>query len=83
MKETFKNVIAEDLTPFLSQIKTPTLIIWGEKDKITPLSDGYKMNQEIKSSILKIIPKGIHNLPFQFPQEIVENILKFILKENL
>ncbi len=83
MKETFKKVINEDLTSFLSQIKIPSLIIWGRKDKITPISDAYKMNKEIKNSILKIIPEGNHNPHFQFPQKLTEYILEFIAKNKI
>jgi len=78
MKETFKKVIREDLTNYLPQIKIPTLIVWGEKDKITPLSDAYKMHQEIKNSVLEIIPQGKHAFYFQFPEKLTEIILNFL-----
>jgi pimeloyl-ACP methyl ester carboxylesterase len=36
MKQTFVNVVNEDLTPFLKDIAAPTLLIYGENDKDTP-----------------------------------------------
>jgi pimeloyl-ACP methyl ester carboxylesterase len=78
MKETFKKTIEENLTPYLSQIKMPTLIIWGDKDAMVPISDAYKMNKEISNSTLKIIPGGKHALNYQFPQKLAEIISNFL-----
>ena len=47
IKETFKRVIEEDLTPYLSQIKVSTLIVWGKEDRITPLKDAYLIKEKI------------------------------------
>ncbi len=78
LKETFKKIIEEDLTQYLSQIKTPTLIIWGEKDKITPLKDAYLMKKEIPNSKLEIL-KDIKHTPYlENPQILAEKINQFI-----
>lgn len=74
MRQTFKRVISEDLTNYLFQIKVPTLIIWGERDKLTPIADAYKMHQQIKNSVLKIIPQGKHSLYLQHPEELANII---------
>lgn len=60
MRETLKNVIKEDLTKLLSKINNETLIIWGENDKDTPLSDGKKMNKLIKNSGLVVLKDASH-----------------------
>lgn len=78
MKETFKKVIAEDLTSYLSKIKIPTLILWGQKDKITPLSNAYLINKEIPVSTLEIILKAGHEVNLTHPEELVKFIRDFI-----
>lgn len=78
LKETFKNIIREDLTQSLSQIKTPTLIIWGEKDKITPLSDAYLMNKEIPNSKLEILKNMGHAPHSENPKNLAQKITNFI-----
>jgi len=78
MKETFKKVIAEDLTSYLSKIKIPTLILWGQKDKITPLNNAYLMNKEIPVSTLEIIPGAGHEINLTHPEELVKFIRDFI-----
>lgn len=78
MRETFKKVIEEDLVVYLSQISLPTLIVWGAKDKMTPISDAYKMNKLIKNSKLKIILNGRHGLHISQPDELYKIIREFL-----
>lgn len=60
MKQTFNNIIKEDLEPYFVKIKIPTLLIWGEKDTETPLYMAKKLNKIIENSTLKIINKAGH-----------------------
>lgn len=73
VKQTMINLISSDLKPILSEIKIPTLIIWGKEDKITPLSDGILMNKEIKSSKLVIL-NARHSPQFTHPEKVAETI---------
>lgn len=72
MKKTFVHIVNEDLTECCEKIKTKTLIIFGEKDKETPLYMGKILNKKIKNSLLIPIKKGdhfayIHHLNLIFP----------------
>lgn len=78
MKETLKIINKEDQTKHLKSIDTPTLILWGEKDTITPLKDGEKIHQLMPNSKLVIYPNTTHGLPFQAPKKIANKILWFI-----
>lgn len=68
MRETMKNLIAIDLTPILSNVRIPTLIIWGQRDSLTPISDAYVMNKGIKDSRLFVIPDAAHSPQQSHPQ---------------
>ena len=76
MKETFTNVISEDLAQFTGFIKTPTVIIWGDKDKSTPIDDAYFMNQKIKDSKLVVVKGAGHILNRECPEVLAEKILE-------
>ena len=78
MKETFKEIVGEELISYLPRIKTPTLIVWGEKDDMTPVKDAHLINKMIKGSKLEVIKKGEHALNLQFPEILAEKILNFI-----
>ena len=78
LKETFKNVIKEDLREYFSRIKTRCLIVWGDKDNMTPLSDGKIMAKEIPNARLEIL-QGIGHFPYtQCPELLAEKIVKFV-----
>lgn len=55
MRGTMVLSINEDLTPLLPGIKPPTLLIWGEKDTATPLSDGRTMEKLIPNAGLVVL----------------------------
>jgi len=78
-KQTMINLISTDLKSILPQIKTPTLIIWGAQDKITPLSDGLLINELIKNSKLEIIQGARHSPQFTHVKEVVNIIAEEIL----
>lgn len=63
MRPTFKNVVNEDLSYYLGKIKARVLLIWGEKDDITPVTDGVMMNKKIPNSEL-IILKDLGHFPY-------------------
>ena len=58
MKQTMSNVLAEDVTDDLPKIAASTLLIWGDRDTATPLSDGQKMERLIPDAGLVVLPGG-------------------------
>lgn len=77
MRETFKKIVTEDLTPFLSEIKAPTLLLWGEKDKMVPVSVARKMVAEVPKAKLEIVSGATHKLPYEKPKIFVKKCLDF------
>lgn len=57
-KQTFKNIVNEDLTPLLKRIDAPTLIIWGKDDKDTPMYMAKIIEKNIKNSGLTVLEGG-------------------------
>ena len=60
MRETFKLVIAQDLTECLKSVSASTLLIWGENDTATPLWMGQKMEKEIRDAGLVVFENAGH-----------------------
>jgi len=78
LKQTYLNVVSEDLSFHLPFIKVPTVIIWGQKDTSTPIEDAHFINKQIKNSKLIIIPDAGHDLNRKQPEilanKVIENI---------
>lgn len=79
-KDTFRNLIHYDQSATLHQIKIPTLILWGDDDTSTFLSDGKLIHSLIKDSIFKSFPKTGHFFYLDHPTEISELIANFATK---
>lgn len=77
MRETFKLVVGENLKPLLSKIKAPTLVIWGKEDKMTKHADAIIINSKIKKSELVSFSGQGHQLPYQEPEKLAEQITKW------
>lgn len=60
MKKCMVMAVNEDLTHMLSGIKQDTLLVWGDKDTATPITDAHIMEREIPNSGLAIIPGTGH-----------------------
>lgn len=69
MRETMVRVVNDDLTPLLSGIKVPTLLIWGENDTATPVKDGRLMESKIKGSGLVVLKNCTHYAFLEKPWE--------------
>lgn len=76
MKETYLNVISDDLSQKLSFIKVPTAIIWGDKDTLTPVEDAEFINKKIQNSKLIIIFNAQHSLQIETPDILVKKVLE-------
>lgn len=62
MRKILVKSVNEDLTPHLSKIKAPTLLLWGEDDTETPVELAQRLKQSIPSSQLIIFPYKGHYL---------------------
>lgn len=82
MHNTFKNIINEDLTKYFKNIKEETLLIWGENDQDTPLTDAYKIKKSIENSALIILKNGNHYSYLNYPILVNNIIYEFIKKEH-
>jgi pimeloyl-ACP methyl ester carboxylesterase len=73
-----KKILDEDLISDLSNIKIPTLVIWGEKDKIVPVRFAHIFKEKIPDSQLKIMPKIGHSPHLEAPEKLSDIIIKFL-----
>lgn len=78
MKETYLKVIHDNVSAKLAFIRIPTVLIWGDKDTLTPISQGRVINKKIEGSSLVVIPGGQHALQLQMPEALSEAILQHL-----
>ena len=77
-RQTMINLINTDLSEVLKEIKVSTLIIWGGKDTVTPLSDGKLIHKLIKNSKMSVIKEAKHSPQFTHPKEVAKIIHEYL-----
>lgn len=71
-----------DTTTSLQHIKVPTLILVGEKDKITPPAASLAMLEKIPNAQMHIIPHAGHFSNMENPSEFNRRLLSFLSKKK-
>jgi 2-hydroxy-6-oxonona-2,4-dienedioate hydrolase len=77
-----KSAIRNNLGDEVSQIRQPTLLIWGNNDSITPPFVGKEFQKLIPNSELHFIDKCGHAPMMETPEEFNAILLKFLRKLN-
>jgi 2-hydroxy-6-oxonona-2,4-dienedioate hydrolase len=77
-----KSAIRNNLGDEVSQIKQPTLLIWGNNDSITPPFVGQEFKRLIPNSELHFIDKCGHAPMMETPEEFNAILLKFLQNLN-
>ena len=60
MRPTLVKLVNEDLTPELPRVRASTLLIWGDQDDATPVSDGETMERLIPDAGLVVFEGAGH-----------------------
>jgi pimeloyl-ACP methyl ester carboxylesterase len=71
-----------DLYKWLHRITVPTLIVWGDDDKVFPLPYGKAYNELIPGSRLKVLKNAGHTLQIEKADELAAVMTEFIGKDR-
>ena len=78
----WREVMAEMVSPEsdveLKKIKTPTLILWGDKETIFPRSEQDLLVSELKNSTLKVYADTGHAPHWERPERYAKDLQEFI-----
>ncbi len=64
--------------PILKKITTPCLLIWGEHDRVVPLSVGQRLHQDLENSQLIVLKNTGHLVPEERPDQVYDYINRFV-----
>lgn len=78
MRSVMRRILEENIRQYLPRITKPTLILWGEKDFITPVDDALIIHNEIPLTHLHIFPNLGHAIHLQAPLDVAQQIDKFL-----
>jgi pimeloyl-ACP methyl ester carboxylesterase len=67
-----------DSRPMLPTVKTPTLVLVGAEDVLTPVSQSIEMAQLIPGARLRVLPRGGHAMAIEYTPETAAAITAFL-----
>jgi pimeloyl-ACP methyl ester carboxylesterase len=79
MQKIFLKTINEDLTPEISTVTSPSLLLWGEHDTEVPVRDAKIMNELLGDSELVIIPGAGHFVHTDESESVEKKIKEFLV----
>ena len=80
MKQTLVNMLNSDKKLNIEKVKTPTTILWGKKDTITPPHQGAKIHKQIEGSKFKLYANWNHAPYISDPDGLARAIYQ-VMKE--
>ena len=76
MKQTLANMLESDARLDLTKVTTPTSILWGAADTVTPPRQAEVMHAQIPNSTLDIYPDWTHAPYLSHPDELARAIYR-------
>jgi pimeloyl-ACP methyl ester carboxylesterase len=83
--KTARLIDAEQLAPYgqaLKTIRTPTLVIWGRKDRVVPLKFGKRLVRDLPNSRLIVIDDCGHVPHQECPDEVIAAVKEFVQRTS-
>jgi pimeloyl-ACP methyl ester carboxylesterase len=81
LRETAKQIVPKDIADLSSRyshIMVPTLILWGEGDRVVPAANGVRLSKAIPHSTLVTIPKCGHIPHEEMPDAVRKPLADFL-----
>lgn len=81
MRQTFVNVVNEDLLSYAARIQAPTLLLWGDQDIDTPIWQAHKLENTIPDAGLVVFAGAGH---YSYLDALVESVrvIDYFLKQG-
>lgn len=79
MKQTLANMLESDKSLKIESVTTPTTIIWGEADSVTPIHQGIIMHEKIAGSEFISRKKWTHS-PYIFDPTGLARTINVVMK---
>jgi len=80
--QAVREIRSVDVRSGLSEVAVPTLVLWGENDRLIPAANAALLAAAIRGAETRIIPGGGHNVFFDCPTPVNAEILAFLSRRG-
>ena len=78
MRKIFVKTVNQNLSKEMTEVKCPALIIWGEKDRVLPISQAKKIKELIGDSEIRVVWGADHWPHLSKPNEFMEILDEYL-----
>lgn len=71
-----------DSRPGLPDVTTPTLVLVGAEDVLTPIAQAQEIARHIPGSDMVVLGKGGHSMVLEYPHDVLHTILPWLVRYN-
>ena len=72
------HILRDDVRPLLPRIAAPTLVIWGERDGLVPLTHAWQLRRSIPRAELAVLRGASHNPMVDRPADFNRLVMRFL-----
>ena len=76
------DALQTDWEPHLRRINAPTLVVWGERDAITPLALGHEITAAVPGARLITLAEAGHNPMWECAEAFNDEVLRFLVDRD-
>ncbi len=76
--DVMKAIFEIDFLDELAQVRVPTLVLWGERDEVTPIEHSRQIADGIPGAVLKTIPDAGHIANIDQPAAFNRHLAEFL-----
>jgi pimeloyl-ACP methyl ester carboxylesterase len=77
VKSAARALVRDDPRAYLDRVRCPALVVWGARDRLVPLEDGFELARGLDAP-LRILPATGHLVVGERPQECAALVLEFL-----
>ena len=77
-RDVMTQMVAPEGEVELGKIKSPTLIIWGDKENIFPRSEQDSLMAALRNAVLKVYPDTGHAPTWERPERVAKDLQDFL-----
>ncbi len=77
------HIVRDDVRPLLARVQAPTLVLWGEHDRLTPLEDAEVFRRGIPGARLAVVGGAAHNCMVDRADDFNRMVLAFLRGEEV
>jgi pimeloyl-ACP methyl ester carboxylesterase len=77
LRSVMRALLRDDPRGYLDRVRCPTLVVWGARDRLTPLEDGFELARRLRAPV-RVLPAAGHLVVGECPEECAALVLDFL-----